>query len=249
MLLKIVTFNIHHGEGIDRIVDLERIARVIEESDADIVALNEVDNRYSKRSNDIDQLEWLSKRLKTNHAVFGPAIVSGTHRDFDTTVRQFGNALLTRFPIVCKHNHIFKAPAAIENRALLEAQLDMDGHPLKCYVTHLSLSPLLQRKQARFIRNKIMNDGGPVLVMGDFNVKPGSKVWSILTQQLTDVSWNAAPSLTYPSFRPKMQLDYIFVSRHFQIVSSGVISDRYEASDHLPLQAAVVLSDPSLLPD
>lgn len=249
MLIKIVTFNIHHGEGIDRIVDLERIARVIEESDADIVALNEVDNRYSKRSNDMDQLGWLSQRLKMNHAVFGPAIVSRTYRGAETIMRQFGNAVLSRFPIVSKHNHIFKAPAVIENRALLEVRLDIDGQPLKCYATHLSLTPMLQRKQAQFIRNKIVNDDDPVLVMGDFNAKPGSKVWRILTQHVTDVSRNAAPSPTYPSFRPKMQLDYIFVSRHFQIVSAGVISDRYEASDHLPLQASVILSAPSLLPD
>ncbi|MBO1514188.1 endonuclease/exonuclease/phosphatase family protein [Metabacillus bambusae] len=73
MEIRVITFNIHHGKGIDKQVDLYRIAEVIEISDADIIGLNEVDKHFSKRSLYKNQISWLAKQLKLEHA-FSPSL-------------------------------------------------------------------------------------------------------------------------------------------------------------------------------
>lgn len=91
-----MTFNIHHGKGIDKQVDLYRIAEVIEKSDADIIGLNEVDKHFSKRSLYENQIGWLAKQLNIEHA-FSPSLSIKSKNS--TTIRQYGNALLSRYPI------------------------------------------------------------------------------------------------------------------------------------------------------
>jgi endonuclease/exonuclease/phosphatase family metal-dependent hydrolase len=62
--IKVMTYNIHHGKGMDKQVNLYRIAEVIEKSGADIIGLNEVDKHFSMRSFYEDQISWLAKQLK-----------------------------------------------------------------------------------------------------------------------------------------------------------------------------------------
>ena len=64
--LRLVAYNIHHGEGMDGKLDLERIARVIAAEKPDLVALQEVD-KGCKRSGSIDQAAKLAKLLKMDH--------------------------------------------------------------------------------------------------------------------------------------------------------------------------------------
>ena len=68
-----MTFNIHHGRGMDKQLDLYRIAEIIKASDADIIGLNEVDKHFSKRSDYQDQISWLAKQLNMNQA-FSPSL-------------------------------------------------------------------------------------------------------------------------------------------------------------------------------
>jgi endonuclease/exonuclease/phosphatase family metal-dependent hydrolase len=114
--LRILTFNIHHGRGLDRIVDLDRISRVIRSANPDIVGLNEVDKQYSKRSEFVDQADWLAEKLDMEH-VFGPAITLESQGN-----RQYGNAILSRYPIIKSRKHPFDfLPKVVEDRSLLEA--------------------------------------------------------------------------------------------------------------------------------
>ena len=62
-----MTYNIHHGAGYDGVLDLERIAVLIEKSGADVIGLQEVDRHWSERSNWVDQPAWLAKRLKMHY--------------------------------------------------------------------------------------------------------------------------------------------------------------------------------------
>src|SRR4051794_39354446 len=97
MELNVMTFNIHHGRGTDRKLNIGRISQVIKESNADLIGLNEVDRFFSKRSDYIDQISWLAKHLEMNYA-FGEAI---TLRSKKTNItRQYGNAFLSRYPII-----------------------------------------------------------------------------------------------------------------------------------------------------
>lgn len=106
MELKVMTFNIHHGKGMDGKVNLERIAFVIEQSGADYISLNEVDRCFSKRSHFEDQIAVIAKKLNMYYA-YGPALtftVNGSGQ-----LRQYGNGFLSRFPIESQYNHLFNA--------------------------------------------------------------------------------------------------------------------------------------------
>ncbi len=63
MHFKVMTYNVHHGKGLDKKVDLDRICKVITNSNADIIGLNEVDRYFSKRSHFQDQMEYLTNKL------------------------------------------------------------------------------------------------------------------------------------------------------------------------------------------
>ncbi|KJD52313.1 endonuclease, partial [Bacillus amyloliquefaciens] len=165
MKFGIMTFNIHHGKGRDRRVDLERTAGVIAESGCDIVGLNEVDQHFSNRSDYEDQIGSLAEQLNMHYA-YCPSLSLSSG---DSSVnRQYGNALLTRFPIVKERHHSFNfVKGLIEGRSLLEADVRIGDRLLRVFVTHLSLNPWLHGKQTDFLIERVQESDLPVIVMGD----------------------------------------------------------------------------------
>ncbi|CAM3722258.1 endonuclease/exonuclease/phosphatase family protein [Mesobacillus zeae] len=243
MNLRVLTFNIHHGKGRDKKLDLQRISHIIKTANADIIGLNEVDRYFSKRSHYLDQAKFLGNELKINHA-YGPALTIET--EDGTPTRQFGNALLTRFPILEVNNHPFDfLPRITEDRALLEVKLRAGEEELTVFVTHLSLAPFQHKKQSAFIINKIIQTKGPAMIMGDWNMTPASRTWKVVTESLTDAWAEVHPGrqggYTFPSKRPFRRLDYIFVTRQMQVIDCEVIKSEDEASDHLPFIATIEL--------
>ncbi|RUQ32850.1 endonuclease [Peribacillus cavernae] len=243
MHLKVLTFNIHQGRGVDRKLNLQRISNIIKTTNADIIGLNEVDRYFSERSNFMDQALYLANELNMEY-VYGPAVTIETLGTKNH--RQFGNALLSRFPIVKSHNHPFDfLPRVMENRALLEAKVNVGQQEVTAFVTHLSLAPFLHKKQSTFILNEIVKCEGPAFVMGDWNMSPQSRTWRKVTQSLTDV-WTEhnrgnQRGYTFPSTRPFRRLDYIFVTKEMKAIESKVITLDKKASDHLPLMATLKL--------
>lgn len=241
LVIKVLTFNIHHGRGMDGKLNLNRIAEVIKEDDADLIGLNEVDRCFSRRSGYVDQLSWLSETLNMNPA-FGTAVsLRSKKSDF---LGQYGNALLSRYPIAYQTNHpLLSVKGVFEGRALLEAEVHIQGQRLNIYVVHLSLSPFKQNKQIEYILKKLSETRLPIILLGDFNMRPGTKQWNKITNVLTDVchSEYEVSCHTFPSFRPKLQLDYIFVSEHFHVESVHFIPKYHMASDHIPIKATIKL--------
>ena len=81
----------------------------------------------------------------------------------------------------------------------------------------------------------------PTIIMGDWNMKPESTKWRKITREFQDV-WKIAgkgPGFTYPSYRPRSRLDYLFVSHHLHIIDAEIITNNPKASDHLPLTATI----------
>ncbi|MCA9127909.1 MAG: endonuclease/exonuclease/phosphatase family protein, partial [Planctomycetales bacterium] len=112
--LRVLSYNIHHGEGVDRKLDLERIAKVILSVKPDVVALQEVD-RNVKRSEGVDQPKELA-RLTEMNVIFGANIeLQGGH---------YGNALLSRFPNVQNKNHLLPNIGDGEQRGVIEATIE-----------------------------------------------------------------------------------------------------------------------------
>lgn len=242
MEMKVMTFNMHHGQGMDGKVNLNRIAELIEESEADLVGLNEVDRCYSKRSGFMDQLSWLADRLHMN-ACFAASITLSARGN--VRVGQYGNALLSRFPVISQKQHVLEniRSGLRETRVLLETDVQIHRHHIKLYVTHLSLNPIAHRQQVDFIVKTSKHEKQPVILMGDMNMRSGSKAWKKITKVLNDACrlQSSYPCYTFPSIRPAIQLDYIFTSKHFQITTAEVFRKNAVASDHLPLKAVLIL--------
>lgn len=233
--LRVLSYNIHHGEGVDRKLDLERIARMILSVEPDLVALQEVDQK-SKRTRTVDQPSELA-RLTKMKLVFGANIkLQGGH---------YGNAVLSRFPIVHHKNHLLPRVDASEQRGVIEAAIAIpkSKDPLLLLATHLD-----HRKgdRERLASAKVINDlvakhtDQPALLLGDLNDTPESKT---LTQLKTKwIPANEKPLPTVPVDRPTNQIDFILYrpSDRWKVIEVKVL-DEAVASDHRAIFAVLEL--------
>ncbi|MDQ0338920.1 endonuclease/exonuclease/phosphatase family metal-dependent hydrolase [Caldalkalibacillus uzonensis] len=237
-----MTFNIHHGRGIDGKLNLDRIAKTIHQTGADLIGLNEVDRRFSKRSQYQDQITELAKRLKMEYA-FGSSIAIDQTRA--GTKGEYGNGLLSRFPIMKWENHLFQSIKGIENRGVLHVTVNIEGLSINVFVTQLSLYPPLHKQQVNHVLDLLQDCRGPAIVLGDWNMRPYGHRWRKMTCHVQDV-WDVkgeGKGATFPSRQPRFRIDYIFVSSHFSVEAVQVVHINREASDHLPVLAVLRLID------
>jgi endonuclease/exonuclease/phosphatase family metal-dependent hydrolase len=241
--IKVMTYNIHHA-GIDAFLDLKRIAVLINTSGADIIGLQEVDYHFSERSNFEDQAKWLSNFLGMNYAF-------GANLDYDPIQegecrRQYGTAVLSKYPILSAENHLLTNIAYLENpteqRGLLETVINVKGNHVQFYNTHLDH----QRAEQRALQIKEINDiankkEGPIIFVGDFNATPESAELLKMTAQYKDVFSELGQNnnFTFPANKPDSRIDYIFTSEDVKIRTGEVINTNF--SDHLPITAELVL--------
>nr|WP_306798635.1 endonuclease/exonuclease/phosphatase family protein [Oceanobacillus saliphilus] len=239
--IKVMTYNIHHGVGTDQRLDLNRIAEVIRKSNSDIIALNEVDKYFSKRSDYMDQIGWLANHLNMDYA-FAPALSLKSKGTLPR--RQYGIALLSRFSILTKKVHAFEfIPGLFEGRSILDTTIQIHEKIVNVHVTHLSLNPFLHRIQTSFIVDLLKDNPYPVIVMGDCNMKPRSKGWRKITRVFQD-AWlleGKGSGYTYSTLRPRFRLDYIFVDRNFDVIQAEMETTNPKASDHFPVKAQLHL--------
>ncbi len=223
----IMTYNIRHGVGMDRVLDLERAARVIETANPDIIVLNEMDNGTA-RSFGVLQADSLGRRLKMN-ARFGRSI------DFDGG--EYGNALLSKYPIVDFQVVDLSTDTLLEGRSIFLARLDLGLDTLFIMGTHLGLIPEEQSEQITRIIHALPDDQ-KLLMAGDFNFTADSEAYTRITDYLEDgiLKTNPETGFTYPADVPEKRIDYIFIGREVVPVDNPLI-DTHEiltASDHRP---------------
>ncbi len=243
--IKVMSYNIHHGEGTDAILDLKRIAEVIKQSDADIIGLQEVDNHFSQRSNFEDQAKWLANYLGMHYAYAAnldyEPLQEGDHR------RQYGTAVLSKYPILSSQNHLLtNIPYPVnptEQRGLLETVINVKGNHIHFYNTHLDHRRSEQRNlQIREILDIAKQKEGTKIFAGDFNAAPKSAEILKMTAQYKDVFAELGQNEDYtiPADKPTSRIDYIFTSEDVKIRTGEVIDTL--ASDHLPITAELVLT-------
>lgn len=226
---RVLSYNIHHGEGIDGKIDLERIAALIKENNVDIVALQEVDKgveRTARRD--------FPKEL---------AQLTGMHVYFDRNIiyqgGDYGNAVLTRFPIKKKKNTHYKMLREGEQRGVLQLVLDVHGKDLLFMDTHIDYRP----DDAERVINadeleQIVAKAGkmPVILCGDFNDVPGSRTHQKIKKFLSD-TWELVghgDGFSIPAEKPTSRIDYIWISEQsIQPLKIEVLKS--QASDHLPV--------------
>lgn len=242
-LISVMSYNIHHARGTDWKLSLDRIAQIIKYSGAHIVALNEVDCHFAKRSDFENQIKQLADMTKMDYA-FAPALSFKLKNN--SIRRQYGNALLSSVPIEYTENYVFEDHRFwTEDRSFLHAKVRWQTKAIDVFITHLSLQRKVRDEQLQVLLQKINRCDGPVLLLGDLNLKPSSPQWRRLTEVLTDVWHTANKNLpntkgyTFSSRWPRARIDYIFASHHFNVIEAKV--DRYNrrASDHLPVVATV----------
>jgi endonuclease/exonuclease/phosphatase family metal-dependent hydrolase len=234
--LRLMTYNVHACVGMDGRLSPERIARVIGQSDADVVCLQELD-AFRLRSGKLDQAQSIARILEMDYH-FHPA--------WHVQDEQFGNAVLTRHPMrVIERGGLHHHKADRSRRSAIWVEIDAGGsRTIQVINTHMSIYPVEQRIQARELLEKWVapaRSRGPVILCGDFNARPGSRTWSILAASMRDVeSFDERPARrTYFSPWPLMRVDHIFVTGTIRADAVHVLDSRMArtASDHLPLVA------------
>ncbi len=245
LAISVMSYNIHHGQGTDGDLDLERVARVIRASGADVVGLQEVDRHFAERSNWADQATELAELLDC-HLAYGANIdldppASGKQRI------QYGNAVISRYPITHWSNvHLFNSPDE-EQRGLLHAEIDVHGVPVHVFNAHLELFSETDRLQQAKEVTELIGDTCPAVLLGDFNASPQTSVIETIRARLTD-AWTASDNeevATYPAEAPDECRDYIFTSRWVTPVWTSIVTDDPTASDHLPVLARLAVRPPS----
>ncbi|MDO8825145.1 endonuclease/exonuclease/phosphatase family protein [Methylophaga sp.] len=222
----IATYNIHACIGADGRFDPARIAAVIRELDADIIALQEVEHHSVE---DLDLLEYLA--YQTGHeAMAGPTLFRET--------RHYGNALLTKLPLR-SFKHIDLSVTGCEPRGAIEATFDAAGYELQIIATHLGLKPAERRWQVKqLLELKSQQEADISCLLGDVNE------WLLWGRPLRWLhrSFNAQPHLpTFPARWPIFSLDRIWVSPQRCQIELFVHKSNLarQASDHLPLIARI----------
>lgn len=235
--IRVLSYNIHHGEGSDRRIDLERVAKVIRDTSAEVVALQEVD-RMTERSGGVDQAAELA-RLTDMRAVFG--------RNIEYQGGGYGNAVLSRLPVKRHANHPLPSYDDGEQRGVLEVVLQPDERspPFTFFATHLD-SRREDRERLASVEaiEKLASKqrGIPMILAGDLNAVPTSRVLESLQRTWHRTGTTKEKVLTFPAEAPRRQIDYVLVrpADRWKVVEVRAI-DEPVASDHRPILAVLEL--------
>jgi endonuclease/exonuclease/phosphatase family metal-dependent hydrolase len=225
LLLHVATYNIHSCKGLDFKFECNRIAEVLKGTQADIIGLEEVRQ---------GQEEEIARLLGFN-VVFGRADhVHGY---------EFGNAVLSRFPIRDSHIYLIDVPNR-QKRACLRADVAWpgEGQMLHVFVVHLGLDSAERREQAeRLASPEILLDpslqGAPRILLGDFNEKERN---GEVNARLTPILGRSG-ARSWPAFAAIVYLDRVYFSSDLKLKSVRAYGggSAFIASDHAPLTAVL----------
>jgi len=235
--LTVLSYNIHECVGLDRRRDPERIARIIKESGAEIVGLQEV-HSDSSGEEQLHQMNYLS-------AATGMQALPGAA--LERRNGHYGNVLLTS----CKILDVNKLDLSYVNReprGAIDADLDIGGEPVRVIVTHLGLRPAERRFQVTKLLTALSEQRTRVVILlSDFNEwLPTGRSLRWLHTHLG----KTALVRTFPSWFPIFALDRIWVSPSAALTEICCLRTPLTrvASDHLPLKANIqVQSDAGLV--
>lgn len=234
-VVRILTFNILHGATTQGDFDLDKIAAVIQQTNPDLVALQEVDFK-TNRAKKYDLATELGWRVKMA-PLFGKAM------DYDGG--GYGEGILTKMPIVASRNIPLPHSPENEPRTALEVMVELESGDTICFIgTHLehqrgSTDRIDQVKEINrvFLQNKY-----PTILAGDLNDTPESEAISILKKYWNDSAGDNT-SFTYPSDNPRIRIDYILFrpENRWKVIDYQIICDSI-ASDHCAVLSVLELT-------
>jgi endonuclease/exonuclease/phosphatase family metal-dependent hydrolase len=248
VIIRLLTYNVHKCiGGIDRRYAPERVRDVIRHYQPDVVLLQEVD-RGVRRSNGDRQVDLLGDMLELRHRTWFPNVeVRGGG--------QYGNAILSRFPLTETSNIDLTIPPK-KRRSVLHARYRVRlarrdsrrfiTRTVHVYNMHLGLAGMERKLQLRrFLESHPfvgLHAETPIVVAGDFN-----DVWGTLGKKLLVPAGFRGiehPIRTFPAYAPVRPLDCVFVRGNLQIaqVQRSRLEMAKKASDHLPLIVDLIVS-------
>lgn len=225
MLLRLMTYNIRHGAGMDDVIDLDRQAAVIQGATPDVVGLQEVDS-VVKRSSYIDQAAYLGQSLGM-YATFGGAI--------PLTRGKYGVAILSKEAPLSVHH--LPLPGN-EARTLLVCEFEE-------YVfatTHLDLDEECRIASLPIIIEEAASWDKPFFICGDWNDQPGSTFITKVRKDfnILNNTTSSSANYTFPARNPTKIIDYIAsYGRVIKSIRSRKVINEPEASDHRPVLVEV----------
>jgi endonuclease/exonuclease/phosphatase family metal-dependent hydrolase len=236
--LRIATYNVHKCVGLDRRERPARIAAVLREVDADVIALQEVVSVESNVAREAHQARFIAEEL-------GCQFHLGENRRHKGGA--YGNVVLTRLPVTHCHNHDITWRWQ-EPRGALRVDVAVEGpgdRVVHVFNVHLGTAFVERRHQGR----RLVGDGvlrasdlsGPRVVLGDFNEWTHGLASRLLSQELrsADLRQHLRSRRTYPGALPFLHLDHIYYDPSLRLERLTLHRSRLSlvASDHLPLVA------------
>ncbi|MGH9967402.1 MAG: endonuclease/exonuclease/phosphatase family protein [Pyrinomonadaceae bacterium] len=233
--LRVMTYNIHVGVGMDKKLDLQRIADVINRERPDLVGLQEVD-RGVKRTEGKDEIAELAKMTRMDYAFA---------HNLDYQGGQYGVAILSRFLIQKIAHKKFENKREAERRGMIRVEVEVAGRTVNFVTTHLDYQygdgRLFETEQ---LLRSLEQVGGPLIVVGDFNDEPTGSAYKLMSMRFEDAwirSRAKGDGLSYPADKPAKRIDYIFYRKDEDIRAKKTWVVNTLASDHLPVMAELEL--------
>lgn len=243
-LLRVMSYNIEYGhEGLDS------VAAVIRDQHPDIVGLQEVDVHWSPRSNFVDQAALLAKGTGMNYRF--ARIYQFANDDPSKPPREFGVAILSRYPITAFTNHEITRHSTQDSTAapaqlpgFLDATINANGTNIRIFDVHLDYrrDPSVRAQQVAEMLGYIEPCTSPTLLFGDMNAPPNAPELQPLFQHLHD-TWPGSNGQgpTYPAKAPESKIDYVVTSDGFRVRKASV--PEVYASDHRPMVVDLEVSN------
>ena len=231
--LRVMTYNIHVGVGMDKKLDLQRIADVINREKPDLVGLQEVD-RGVKRTEGKDEIAELAAMTRMNFA-FAP--------NLDYQGGKYGVAILSGLPIKATVHRMFENRRESERRGMLSAEIEFDGKLINFATTHLDY----QFEDGRLFETeqllKFLADvKGPLIVVADLNDVPEGSAYKLM-RTLFDDAWTASRAtgdgFSFPADKPVKRIDHIFYRTGARLRAKKAWVVQTLASDHVPVVAEI----------
>jgi len=231
MQLKVASYNIRKAVGLDWRRRPARVLNVLNEIDADVVALQEVDRRFGSRLSALDP-ELIERETDYQAIRF-------SHRP--QSLGYHGNVVLARKTIKVTGARPMVLPH-LEPRGAAVADLDLGGHSIRVVGMHLGLTRKWRQLQTETIVSELyaLEANMPTILMGDLN-EPDLKSGVLRAFEQRHTIAACGPS--FHASMPVFTLDRIIVTEGIAIADCGVHRSALsrEASDHLPIWAKVTL--------
>lgn len=231
--MKFMSFNTQHCLNyLEQKIDFDIMARAIKVCGADVIGLNEMRNECADDAEYANQTAILSSLTGIDNYYFAEAIKFWGKKPY-------GNAMLSKLPIKSVETIIIPDPEVkkydgyYETRCVLKAKLEGD---ITVLITHIGLNPDEQENAVNTILEHITDKR--CVLMGDFNMQPDNPLLIPIRKRMVDTArFFDEPKLSFPSDKPEIKIDYIFVSPDVEVISADI--PNIVSADHRPHTAEI----------